>query len=190
VITKNAAAVWSLRYYLVKSFTEQRKMHSVINWQQDWRKISGVPVKSPVTQHPEPLYQQDLLPAAVCVRLEHGLILTPFTCQLHTTLAAERRLHFQHQSGMKLCLELSPKLAKLNGRGLHWLAAKTQTLSAGTPVLQLDLAFLQLELDLEELYCLLYLDSPVRIDKLYCRQSQLVAGQDPLFIMQLKKPLS
>lgn len=172
-------------------------MHSVINWQQDWRKISGVPVKSPVTgqlfpvtQHPEPLYQQDLLPAAVCVRLEHGLILAPFACQLQTTLAADRRLHFLHQSGTKLCLELSPKLAKLNGRGLHWLAAKAQPLTAGTPVLQLDLAFLQLELDLEELYCLLYLDSPVRMDALYCRQSRLAAGQDPLFIMQLKKPLS
>lgn len=171
-------------------------MQPVISWQQDWRKVTGVPVKSPVSgqvlsisHHPEPLYQQDILAAAVCVRLEQGQIVAPFSGIITTSLEVERRIQFQHQSGLRLVLELPAKLAKLNGRGLHWLTPRQQQLSPAAPVLQLDLAFLQLELDLDDLYCMIFIDSPTPITKLFCRQAQVSAGQDPIFVMQLKKIL-
>lgn len=167
---------------------------SIIDWQQDWRKITGIPIKSPVSgqivpisQYPQAFFQQDILTTAVACKLDHGLVLSPFAGVLSLQLSVQRRLIFRHQSGFSLLVELPAILAKLNGRGLNWLVTPQQTLTAGQPVLQLDLSYLQMALELEELWTVIALNSPVAIDKLYSRQAKLNAGSDPLFIMQLKK---
>lgn len=169
-------------------------LSSVIDWQQDWRKITGIPIKSPVcgqivpiSQYQQAFFQQDVLTTAIACKLDHGLILSPFAGMLSLQLSVQRRLVFRHQSGLSLLLELPSALSRLNGRGLNWLIDQHQPLSAGQPVLQLDLSYLQMALDLDDFWVVVALHSPLAIDKLYCRQAKLNAGTDPLFILQLKK---
>lgn len=167
----------------------------MISWQQDWRKITGAPIKSPFTgavlpaeQHPEPLYQQNLLPVAITAKLQHGLIVAPFAGLFTTQLDTERRLIIRHASGLRLLLELPANIIDLQGRGLHWLSSRQLQVNAGQPLLQLDLAFLELELELDALYCALVLDLPKPAEsKVFCRQAKVNAAQDPLFIIQTSR---
>lgn len=161
-----------------------------IIWQQDWSKLQGFIIKSPfsgqilpASMHPEPLYQQDILPATLCCKLLQGTLYAPFNAEFSTARDLDRRLRFTHQSGLTLCLDLPVALRKLHGKGMHWLCRSGQKIAAGSAVLQLDLPYLQLALN--EIYCLATLNSPARLNKIYSRQAKVNANQDPLFVLQL-----
>lgn len=162
--------------------------YSAIIWQQDWKSMQGLVIKSPFTglvmpssKHPEPLYQQDILPNSLCAKLEHGLIIAPFNTKLTTSRDLGRRLRFMHTSGLELIIDLPITLRKLQGKGLHWLSEPGQKIAAGSPVLQLDLPFLQLNLG--EIFCVASLRVPTKLNTLYSKQAHVQANQDPLFVL-------
>ena len=165
---------------------------SVINWQQDFNTLEGFTIKSPfsgqvlpISMHPELLYQQDIFPATLCCKLQQGTIYAPFNGRFTTARAGERRLIFTHVSGLTLTLDLPVALSTDHGKGLHWLCRAPQDIKMGMPILQLDLAYWQLVLN--DLYCVASLSLPSKLDKLLSRQAQVVANQDPLFVLQFKK---
>ncbi|CAM5190539.1 PTS glucose transporter subunit IIA [Alishewanella longhuensis] len=165
--------------------------YSEIIWQQDWTKLQGFIVKSPCTgqlmpisEHPQPLYYQAILPNTLSCKLQHGTIYTPFNAEFSTARDVDRRLIFKHQSGLSLTLDLPVALRTLQGKGMHWLSRSGQQLTAGTPVLQLDLPYLQLLLD--DIYCLATIAGSARLDKIYSRKAQVNANEDALFVLQLK----
>ncbi|MCB5227510.1 PTS glucose transporter subunit IIA [Alishewanella sp. 16-MA] len=165
---------------------------SVIIWQQDWTTLEGFIIKSPfsgqvlpISMHPELLYQQDIFPATLCCKLQQGTLYAPFSGHFTTARAGERRLIFTHTSGLTLTVDLPFAISIDHGKGLHWLCRAPREVKAGTPILQIDLAYWQLVLD--ELYCVASLSLPSKLDKLLSRQAQVLANQDPLFVLQFKK---
>lgn len=165
--------------------------YSKIIWQQDWTKLQGFVVKSPcsgllmpLNEHPLPLYNQDILPSTLSCKLQHGTLYAPFNAQFSTTRDVNRRLIFTHQSGFTLTLDLPVTLRELNGKGMHWLCHSGKKVTAGTPVLQLDLPYLQLLLD--DIYCLATLSGSARLDKIYSRKAHVTANEDAIFVLQLK----
>lgn len=165
--------------------------YSEIIWQQDWTKLQGFIVKSPfsgqlmpASVHPQPLYYQDILPSTVMCKLRQGTIYAPFNAAFSTAREVDRRLVFQHQTGLKLTLDLPVALRNLHGKGMHWLNRSGIGVTAGTPVLQLDLPYLQLQLD--DIYCLATITGSARLDKIYSRKAQVSANEDALFVLQLK----
>lgn len=164
-----------------------------INWQQDWSTLHGFVIKSPFTGqvlpaalHPEAIYKQDILATSVCCRLQQGTIVSPFNAELLTARAGQRRIQLTHPSGLVLLMDLPYVLAQFYGIGVHWLARPGQNITAGGPLLQLDLPYLQRALP--DIYCLATLTtvdhSATRLPKIYCRQARVTAMQDPLFVLQ------
>ncbi|GHG70770.1 hypothetical protein GCM10010919_21540 [Alishewanella longhuensis] len=165
--------------------------YSEIIWQQDWSKLQGFVIKSPfsgqlapLNMHPMPLYYQDILPSTLSCKLQQGTIYAPFNAEFSTARDLDRRLVFKHQSGLSLTLDLPVALRNLHGKGMHWLSRSCKKITAGTPVLQLDLPYLQLVLD--DIYCLATIVGSVYVDKIYSRKAQVNANEDPLFVLQLK----
>lgn len=165
--------------------------YSDIIWQQDWTKLQGFIVKSPfsgqimpLNEHPLPLYAQDILKNTLACRLQQGTLYAPFNAQLSTSRDVNRRLVFKHQSGLTLTLDLPVSLRNLNGKGMHWLSHSGMQVAAGKPVLQLDLPYLQIQLD--DIYCLATITGSARLDKIYSRRAQVNANTDAIFVLQLK----
>lgn len=164
-------------------------INSVIIWQQDWSKIKGFVIKSPISgqvlplhMHPEPLYSQNILPFSVCCKLDDGMIYAPFNCTLTTNRDTERRLIFTHKSGLKLIIDLPILIRNEHGKGIHWLNRPSSKLEAGTAVLQLDLPYLQLTQT--DMYCVITLIVSSGLDTLYSRKAMVTASVDPLFVLQ------
>ncbi|GGW68140.1 PTS glucose transporter subunit IIA [Alishewanella tabrizica] len=170
-------------------------LQTAIIWQQDWKNMQGLVIKSPFTglvmpanKHPEPLYQQDILPNSLCAKLEHGLIIAPFNTMLSTSRDLGRRLSLMHSSGLILIIDLPVSIRKLQGKGLHWLSKSGQKIAAGSPLLQLDLPFLQLNIG--EIFCVASLRVPTKFNTLYSKQAHVQANQDPLFVLPIHQEQS
>lgn len=166
--------------------------YSEIIWQQDWTKLQGFMIKSPfsgqlmpISSHPYLLYRQDILPNTLSCKLEQGTFYAPFNAEFATSRDVDRRLTFKHLSGLTLTLDLPIELRDLHGKGMHWLCRANQHVTAGTPVLQLDLPFLQIQLP--EVHCLATISAPKPLGKIYSRKARVNANEDALFVLQLQQ---
>lgn len=165
---------------------------TAIIWQQDWNKLHGMRIKSPfsgqilpVQSHPDDNYQQNIIPLALCCRLSHGGLYSPFNATFSQSLQLGRRIHLSHNSGLSLMLELPLALQESCSKGFVWHQQTGAKVSAGSLLLQLDLPYLhQL---CEEIYCFAVLTLPASKARVYSRQMHVKANQDPLFILQLNK---
>lgn len=180
----------TLRYDQSRGFWRQDL--TAIIWQQDWNTLHGMRLNSPfsgqilpVQSHPDITYRQNIIPIALCCRLSHGGLYSPFNATFSQSLQLGRRLRLTHQSGLSLMLELPLALQHGCGKGLAWQQQNGQHVRAGSLLLQLDLPYLhQL---CEEIYCLAVLTLPASQARVYSRQMHVKANQDPLFILQLNK---
>lgn len=160
-----------------------------LTWQKSLLSIAGFAVKSPVSGQILPLsaqsdllYSQNQLPLAFSVRLNHGEVKAPFACQYARKLDGGRRLCFNHAKGLRVQLELPEELIKHQGRGLLCLAKDGQQVTAGQPLLMVDLQQFS-----QPLFAIIMLSPHPAIADVHCAQYQVEAAIDPCLIIQLRK---
>jgi len=164
----------------------------MLHWTEQLpRTADTILLKSPVTgqvlplsEHPEPLYHNGILPLAVCIRLEHGIITAPFNCLFSRRLNNGRRLSFRHHSGFTLQLELPQEIATFHGAGLISYVETPAEVKAQQQVMQLDLQRFRQQ---GQLYAIVMPEPFPRLHTAHCRQRKVLAGQDILYSLELNQ---
>lgn len=118
----------------------------MIQWLPQLSDISGLAIRSPVTglimplhDHYDPLYSNNILPLALCIKLENGTVYAPFNCEYSYCLMSGRRLRFKHQSGLILQIDLPGISDAVNDNSIVHLTSGNIRVSAGQAVVKLDL---------------------------------------------------
>lgn len=118
----------------------------MIQWLSQLSDISGLAISSPATglikpliEHPDPIYSSNILPQAICIKLQQGLLYAPFNCQYSCHLFFGRRLRFKHQSGLILQLDLPQLTQEEANHTIKQLVCNNSHIKAGQPIVKLDL---------------------------------------------------
>jgi sugar PTS system EIIA component len=162
----------------------------MIHWLPQLADTSGLPIKSPATgsimplsAHPDCLYSADVLPQAVCIKLQQGTLVAPFTGQYSCCLQGGRRLSFKHQSGLQLQLDLPESIHSSRSSAMKHLLRSGQSVHAGQAVIKLDLQLLHA--DVGCIAVLMIVPHPA-IAAVNSAARFVEAAQDTAFIIQLK----
>lgn len=91
----------------------------------------------PVSAHPDLLYNTNVLTHALCIKLQHGTLRSPFNGVYDCRLLAGCRLRFRHSSGVTMQLDLPLPPAQKNTYSCVVLSGSKVT--AGQAVMEVDL---------------------------------------------------
>lgn len=163
----------------------------MINWQEQYTAVvPGLAIKSPASgiilplhAHPDPLYNTNVLPQALCMKLQHDTLVAPFAGLYNSSLLFGRRLSFRHKTGLTLQLDLPEDKSLKHGGAIKHLVNDGSQVIAGQPVLRLDPKLLQA--DGVYMLVLMLLQHPA-ISTVLSAERFVAAGQDTLFTIQLK----
>ena len=162
----------------------------MINWLSPGENLAGFQLKSPVsgmikplTSHSELIYNANVLPQALCVELQQGTLIAPFSCHYDTALLGSRRLIFKHKSGLTLQVDLAPSTDIVPAQAIKHLVSPRTMVSAGQAIIRLDMQQLSPLTDLQ--LVVMVLPHPV-INAVFSCERYVEAGQDTLFTIQLK----
>jgi sugar PTS system EIIA component len=162
----------------------------MIHWLPLLTDTSGLPIKSPATgtimplsAHPDFLYSADVLPQGICIKLQQGSLVAPFSGQYSCSLQGGRRLSFKHQSGLQVQLDLPESINSSRSSAVKHLIRSGQSVHAGQSVIKLDLQLLHAEAGC--IAVLMIVPHPA-IAAVSSAARFVEAGQDTAFIIQLK----
>jgi sugar PTS system EIIA component len=137
----------------------------------------------PLSMHPDLLYNTNVLPQALCIKLQHGTLVSPFSCQFNCQLLSGRRLSFKHNSGLTVQLDLPATITQASGSAVRPLVASGQNVHAGQAVMKLDLQLIGADQGLFAV--LMVLPHPV-ISNVFSVERFVDAAQDSAIIIQIK----
>jgi phosphotransferase system IIA component len=162
----------------------------MIHWLSQLSDVTGLPVKSPASgviqplnKHPDLLYNSNILPQALCIELQHGTLISPFTGQFSCQLLSGRRLCFKHNSGLTVQLDLPAALNHVPACALKPLVPSGQRVQAGQAVVKLDLQLLSAN---EGQFAVLMVLPHPAISAVFSAERLVDAAQDTAIIIQLK----
>lgn len=134
----------------------------------------------PLTEHPDLLYNSNVLTLALCIKLQHGTLYAPFSGLYDSKLLAGRRLRFRHSSGLVMQLDL-PLCANISSdAGVAHLATSGASVNNGQSVMQLDLQAQQ------HCYAVLMILPHPAIAEVFSTRRYAEATKDIAFIIQTK----
>ena len=137
-----------------------------------------------INEHPDLLYNANVLKHALCIKLQHGTLVAPFNAKLNTALSIGRRLTFTHKSGLTLQIVLPLGLAASNGKGIRFQHHSEQTVQAGQEILQVDMQYFQQQ---QPIYAAVILMVLPTVQTVFSAMKHVEAGLDPIFVIQLTK---
>lgn len=121
----------------------------MMHWLPKLSDVTGLQVNSPVSgailplsMHPDLLYNANVLPQALVVKLEDGTLFSPFSCQFSSQLLASRRVCFTHKSGLTMQLDLPTAINQAPGCAVKQLVPSNTQVAPGKAVIKLDLQLL------------------------------------------------
>lgn len=161
----------------------------MLTWLPQLTGLDGIAVKSPasgmispLSVHPDLLYNANVLALALCIKLQHGTLVAPFAGHYSACLQSNRRLRFRHSSGLTAQLDLPRSLANCNGKGVITLTPPGSMVRSGQPVVKLDLQSLQGD---SGCYAVLMLLPHPAIQNAFCAARYVGAAEDTAVIIQL-----
>lgn len=132
----------------------------------------------PLTEHPDLLYNSNILTMALCIKLQHGKLSAPFGGAYDSQLLAGRRLRFRHNSGLTMQLDL-PLNTNINSNKVATYQATSGTIvSCGQSVMTLDLQAQQ------HCYAVLMILPHPAITEVFSARRNVEAAKDVAFIIQ------
>lgn len=162
----------------------------MIQWIPQLDAMPGLPIKSPVTgdimpltSHPELLFNANVLPQALCIKLQHGTLVAPFAGSYSSTLLDGRRLRFKHKSGLTMQLDLADRKTYRHGVAIRHLVNSGQQVHAGQAVIRLDLQLLQHS---NADWAVLTVLPHSAINAVFSAERFVTAAEDTAFTIQLK----
>ncbi|MBZ9613561.1 PTS glucose transporter subunit IIA [Rheinheimera maricola] len=118
----------------------------MLTWLPQLSGIHGSVIKSPVTgmvmpltEHPDLLYNSNVLTLALCIKLQHGTLKAPFSGVFDRQLLGGRRLRFKHNSGLVIQLDIPLDADMTNGKSVNHLVKSGATIRSGESVMSLDI---------------------------------------------------
>lgn len=159
----------------------------MITWRSSLADNEGISIKTPlsgdvlpVTSHPDLLYNANVLPAALCIKLTQGKLLAPFSGVCTFSLQYNRRISINHRSGLILHIEFCAKLFAQNSK-------QKQLICAGNVVAGQQLMSIELPANQQNAcYAVVMLSNHHSISEVWTCQRQVIAGTDPLLIIKQK----
>ncbi|MDP5144690.1 PTS glucose transporter subunit IIA [Rheinheimera baltica] len=162
----------------------------MIQWLPYLDATLGLAIKSPatgqikpVTTHSDLLYNANVLPQALCIDLQHGTLVSPFSGHFTNSLHGGRRLTFKHKSGLTLQIDLMVSQNISPSMAIKQLVGSGQAVQQGQTVLRLDLQLLQ---NSDECKAVLSVLPHPAIAAVYSSEYFVEASNDNAFVIQLK----
>jgi len=162
----------------------------MIHWLPQLNDVDGLQIKSPATgsilplsAHPDLIYNANVLAQALCIKLQHGTLLSPLNGIFEYRLQDGRRLSFSHKSGLVVQIDLAQMQGTLPGLIVKHLVKTGQTVRAGQPVVKLDLQSLHSRGD--NLLVLMIMPHPA-ITAVFSTERFVEAAKDTAILIQLK----
>jgi sugar PTS system EIIA component len=162
----------------------------MIHWLPHLNDITGLQIKSPATgiiaplnTHADLLYNANVLEQALCIKLQHGTLVSPFHGCFNSLLSGGHRVSIKHQSGLTMLIDLPDITTLTNGNLAKSLVRSGQVVRAGQPIIQLDLQLLQANDD--KVVVLILMPHPA-ITAVFSAERFVDAAQDSAIIIQLK----
>jgi len=162
----------------------------MIQWLSQLSDISGLAISSPATglikplvEHPDPIYSSNILPQAICIKLQQGLLYAPFNCQYSSHLFCGRRLRFKHQNGLSLQLDLPQLTLEEANHTIKQLVSNNSQVKAGQPIVRLDLQHFAHS---ASTYAVLMLLPHPAVTAVFSSERHVDAVKDNVMIIQIK----
>ena len=157
----------------------------MITWLSSLTGNEGISIKSPlsgyvlpVTSHPDLLYNANVLPAALCIKLTQGKLLAPFSGVCSVSLQYNRRISIKHRSGLTLHIEFCATLFEKHAKQKQLICAGN--VIAGQQLMSFELAANQQNAG----YAVIMLSHHHSFSEVWACQRQVNAGIDPLLLIK------
>lgn len=157
----------------------------MITWRSSLPHNESVCIKSPlsgnvlpVTSHPDLLYNANVLPTALCIKLSQGKLLSPFSGVCTFSLQYNRRICIKHRSGLILQIEFCATLFAQNSKQKQFIGAGN--VIAGQQLMSFELPSNQHN----ACYAVIMLSNHPSASEIWACQRQVIAGIDPLLFIE------
>lgn len=144
----------------------------------------------PLSEVPDPVFNQGLLGKGFAIMPSDGLIKSPISGKIVTTSESKHIVCIESINGYSILIHIGLGTAALLGQGFKYLITENQTVTKGDPLLEFDLNFIK-----EKAFSPLVLTTLINIvdDQMLLNWEivdELIAGETPVVNIILRHRLN